>query len=74
MLCRKYLLLVQHVELISGNHTETGVPARTIVGGSVVEGLGVGAVGGGDGTPRIWGERGRREWDREERERKERVG
>ena len=52
----QYLLLVQHVELISGGHAHTGVPARVVVGGSS-EGEGVGAIGGGDSTPRIWGER-----------------
>lgn len=63
----KYLLLVQHVELISGDHTETGVPVGAVVGGSG-KGRGMGAIGGGDGTPRIWGgERTRGEGQREGR-------
>lgn len=55
----QYLLLVQHVELISTDHTQTRIPVGLLVGGSSSEG-GLVSVGGGDSIPRIWERRRRR--------------
>lgn len=54
----QYLLLVQHVELISTDHTQTRIPVGLLVGGSCSEG-GLLSERGGDSIPRIW-ERSRR--------------
>lgn len=55
----QYLLLVQHVELISTDHTQTRIPVGLLEGGSSSEG-GLVSVGGGDSIPRIWERRRRR--------------